>query len=193
MAAVIVACAACEGAVPLGKRAPAVASVLQPWGKSEVLRTNGFVLPREARLTVVVIAEGHAPQEIQVLDQLKLQLPQNFGPQDLSKEALLADEAFIRAGEQRSDFLLSFRIERWPGGFVDPAATACPEKRAEECDLSSIDPDLKLTLQVYDVVNDRIVDLMSVTSSLGIQHWLVKDISPLINDTLSRMLQSLVP
>lgn len=184
---------ACQDAVSLGQRSPAAANVVQPWGKSEIQRSNDFVLPRDSRLTVAVIAEGHGPQETRVLGHLRTVLSQYFGPQDLAPEALLPDEATLRAQEQRADFVLTFRLIRWPGGFVDPAAYSCPKRRRDECDMTTIDPDMKMTLQVYDVVNGRVVDLLTANTSLGVQSWLVEDNSPLIDDTLSRMLDSLAP
>lgn len=182
-----------NGAVSLEKRSPAMASVVQPWGKTEIQRRNAFVLPREARLTVAVLAEGHAPQEAQVLAHLRSVFPQYFGPQDIAGEPLMADEALARAHRESADFLVTVRLHRWPGGFVDPRASACPERRAEECELSTVDPDMKLALQVYDVVNDRVVDLMVADATLGVQSWVSDDVSPLIVDTLSRMVDSLAP
>lgn len=190
----IAACVGCQsGAVPLEKRSPALASVVQPWGKTEIQRRNGFVLPREAKLSVVVLAEGRAPQEAQVLGHLKSIVPQYFGPQDVANEPLMTDEATSRAQQSEADFLVTVRLHRWPGGFVDEGASRCPERRQKECDLSSVDPDMKLALQVYDVVNGRIVDLVTADATLGMQSWVFDDISPLIVDTLSRMMSALAP
>lgn len=191
LAVLLVGCQ--SGAVSLEKRSPAVASVVQPWGKTEIQRRNAFVLPREAKLTVAVLAEGHAPQETQVLGHLTSVLPQYFGPQDIADEPLMADEALARAHSEQADFLITVRLHRWPGGFVDPAASRCPERRAEECELATVDPDMKLALQVYDVVNGRVVDLMVADATLGMQSWVSDDVSPLIVDTLSRMVDSLAP
>lgn len=188
------ASAGCQsGAVPLATRSPAMANVVQPWGNTEIQRRTSFVLPREAKLTAVVLAEGHAPQESRVLAHFRSILPQYFGPQDIASEPLMAEEAMERARRQEADFLLTIRLHRWPGGFVDPAASACPERREDECDASSVDPDMKLAMQVYDVVNQRVVDLMIVDASLGMQSWVFDDVSPLIIDTLSRMVEALAP
>ena len=186
-------CVACQGAVPLEQRSPAAAALVQPWGKTTLERRSSYVLPGDARLTVAVLADGHNPQEQQVIAYLRGQLPQYFGPQDLAAEPLLFNEALQRAQEAEADFLLTLRVLRWPGGFVDRAASQCPERRADDCKLSSIDPDMQLTLQVYDVVNGRVVDVVSAHASLGIQSWIVEDVSPLVNDTLARMLDSLAP
>lgn len=193
LAGIAVLCAACESAVPLEKRSPATAALVQPWGKTDIHRTNAFLLPRESRVSVAVIAQGHGPQEKQVLTHLRSLVPQYFGPQDLADEALLTNEAIERAQEARADFLLTFTLQRWPRGFVDPAAVRCPERREDECNKSSIDPDLQIALQVYDVVNDRVIELMVARASLGVQSWLEKDISPLLDDTLGRMFTTLVP
>ncbi len=192
--AVVMAGAGCQsGAVPLATRSPAMASVVQPWGNTEIQRRSSFVLPREAKLTAVVLAEGHAPQETRVLAHFRSILPQYFGPQDIAPEPLMADEAIERARRQEADFLLTIQLHRWPGGFVDPAASSCPERREDECDVASVDPDMKLALQVYDVVNQRVVDLMIVDATLGMQSWVFDDVSPLIIDTLSRMVEALAP
>lgn len=193
MSMAVMACVACQNSVSLDQRSPAVASIVQPWGKTELKRSSSFALPREARLTVAVLAESHAPQELQVLGFLRGQLPLHFGPQDLADEPLMYDEAMQRAGQQEADFLLTLRLLRWPGGFVDATASPCPERRAEACELSTIDPDMKLVLQVYDVVNGRVVDVITAHASLGIQSWVFEDVSPLVNDTLARMLESLAP
>lgn len=190
---VTVTCVACQGGVSLEQRSPVVANIVQPWGKTDLQRSSTFVLPREARLTVAVLAESHAPQELEVLGHLRGQLPLYFGPQDLADEPLLRDEAMQRARQQEADFLLTFRLLRWPGGFVDSAASQCPDHRAKACELSTLDPDMKLALQVYDVVNGRVVDVVTAHASLGIQSWVVEDVSPLVNDTLARMLDSLAP
>lgn len=190
---VTLTCVACQGAVSLDQRSPAVATIVQPWGKTELQRSGTFVLPREAQLTVAVVAESHAPQELQVLGYLRGQLPLYFGPQALADEPLMLEEAMQLARQQEADFLLTFRLLRWPGGFVDSASSQCPERRAEACELSTIDPDMKLTLQVYDVVNGRVVDSVTAHASLGIQSWVVEDVSPLVNNTLARMLDSLAP
>lgn len=187
------ACVACESGVPLEKRAPAVANLILPWGKVVLSRTNAFLLPRESRLTAIVLAEGHKPQEVQLIQQLKKVLPQKFGPQDVVEEALMMQEAMPRAYEGRSNFLLTFSIEQWPGGFEDPDASACPASREEECDTDSSDPGLKINLQVHDVVNGRVVDLITARGVLGMQTWFTEDKSPLINDMLTRMMDSLAP
>jgi len=126
---VTLTCVACQGAVSLEQRSPAAATIVQPWGKTELQRRSTFVLPREARLTVAVLAESHAPQELQVLGYLRGLLPLHFGPQDLADEPLMQEEAMQLARQQEADFLLTFRLLRWPGGFVDSAASQCPERR----------------------------------------------------------------
>lgn len=189
----VIACTACESGVPLEKRAPAVATLVQPWGKVDLARTNSFLVPREARLTVVVIAEGHRPQETLVIQQLKAVLPQYFGPQDLAEEALLREEALQRADQGSADFLLMISLEQWPGGFVDPSASRCPPGREAQCNLASSQTGLKINMQVHDRVNRRMVDLVSARGVLGIQTWFTEDLSPLINDILTRMMGSLAP